>query len=205
MNEEISNKISQMIRVNHAGELGAKVIYEGQILALKLKGDHQNLEVVTKMRDQELPHLKFFEQKIIEQKVRPTIMQPLWKIGGFALGFATAIIDIKSAMTCTTAVEEAIEDHYQSQINELEKIGDQKSNVKNQDKKTETIENQQKITDNINLIDDLIKNIKQFRQDEIEHRDIGYEHNAVDFKLHKPLNNLIKFTTKFAIAISKKI
>jgi ubiquinone biosynthesis monooxygenase Coq7 len=192
-NQQLDNQISEMIRVNHAGELGAKVIYEGQMLALKLKGDYQTLEIVEEMRNQELHHLDYFSKKIIDQKVRPTIMQPLWKIGGFALGFATALIDKKSAMACTTAVEETIDDHYQTQINNLEKI------KQNHNK---TIEDN---GEEIKILDDLLENIKKFQDEEIQHRDIGYSNDARDFKFYKPLDKFIKFTTKSAIAISKKI
>ena len=191
-NQQLDNQISEMIRVNHAGELGAKVIYEGQMLALKLKGDYQTLEIVEEMRNQELHHLDYFSKKIIDQKVRPTIMQPLWKIGGFALGFATALIDKKSAMACTTAVEETIDDHYQDQINKLEII---KQNQAHQD---DNCKDEQ-------VIDELLDNIKKFQDEEIQHRDIGYDNDAKDFRFYKPLDKFIKFTTKSAIAISKKI
>ena len=191
-NQQLDNQISEMIRVNHAGELGAKVIYEGQMLALKLKGDYQTLEIVEEMRNQELHHLDYFSKKIIDQKVRPTIMQPLWKIGGFALGFATALIDKKSAMACTTAVEETIDDHYQEQINKLEII------KQNQAHQADDNKNEQ-------VIDELLDNIKKFQDEEIQHRDIGYDNDAKDFKFYKPLDKFIKFTTKSAIAISKKI
>ena len=191
-NQQLDNQISEMIRVNHAGELGAKVIYEGQMLALKLKGDYQTLEIVEEMRNQELHHLDYFSKKIIEQKIRPTIMQPLWKIGGFALGLATALIDKKSAMACTTAVEETIDDHYQEQINKLEII------KQNQAHQADDNKNEQ-------VIDELLDNIKKFQDEEIQHRDIGYDNDAKDFKFYKPLDKFIKFTTKSAIAISKKI
>jgi ubiquinone biosynthesis monooxygenase Coq7 len=191
-NQKLDNQISEMIRVNHAGELGAKVIYEGQMLALKLKGDYQTLEIVEEMRNQELHHLDYFSKKIIDQKVRPTIMQPLWKIGGFALGFATALIDKKSAMACTTAVEETIDDHYQDQINKLEIIKQNQADEAD-DKKNEQV------------INELLDNIKKFQDEEIQHRDIGYDNDAKDFKFYKPLDKFIKFTTKSAIAISKKI
>ena len=191
-NQQLDNQISEMIRVNHAGELGAKVIYEGQMLALKLKGDYQTLEIVEEMRNQELLHLYYFSKKFIDQKVRPTIMQPLWKIGGFALGFATALIDKKSAMACTTAVEETIDDHYQDQINKLEII---KQNQAHQD---DNCKDEQ-------VIDELLDNIKKFQDEEIQHRDIGYDNDAKDFRFYKPLDKFIKFTTKSAIAISKKI
>ncbi|MFM6972649.1 MAG: demethoxyubiquinone hydroxylase family protein, partial [Alphaproteobacteria bacterium] len=81
-----TNKINEMIRVNHAGEMGAKVIYDGQILALKLKKDYETLKIVEEMKSQEVKHFDYFNEKIKQQKIRPTMMQPIWMVGGFALG-----------------------------------------------------------------------------------------------------------------------
>jgi len=187
-NLSYKNKIKEMIRVNHAGELGAKVIYDGQILANKIKGDKETLEIIEKMKSQETEHFDYFNQQIQAQKVRPTIFQPLWGIGGFAMGFLTAIIDKKSAMTCTTAVEEVIDDHYQQQIKEIDYLI---SNNLDEKSKNELIE--------------LQDNLKKFRDEEISHRNIAYENNAKGFVFHKPLTNLIKLTTKLAITISKKL
>lgn len=191
MKQNSHQEIKQIIRVDHAGEMGAKVIYEGQMLALKLKGDNKTLQIVEKMYQQELDHLKFFDEKIREHKIRPTLMQPFWKVGGFALGFITAIIDKKSAMTCTTAVEETIDEHYQEQLTQLAKI---KEIIKLDEDQANKV-----------MVDELSKKINQFREEELVHRDIGYEHNAKNFAMYKPFDCFIKLTTKFAIAISKKI
>ena len=183
----ITKKIAEMIRVNHAGEMGAKVIYDGQILALKLKKDFKTLKIVEEMKAQEVEHFNFFDEKIKQKKVRPTLMQPIWGVGGFALGFLTALIDKKSAMACTTAVEEIIDEHYQEQIKELDSI------VENVD------ENNKKEFENLQ------QNIQKFRDEEIHHRDVAYDNTARDFFAYKPLSNFIKFATKTAIIISKKI
>ena len=180
-------KISEIIRVNHAGEFGAKVIYDGQIAALKLKRDHDGVELVRHMKHQEDVHFDYFNCEISAQKIRPTIMQPVWKVGGFALGFLTAIIDKRAAMCCTTAVEEVIDEHYQEQIKFIEK--EERFLEKNEAKK----------------IAELKERIVKFREEELEHRDIGYEHKAQDLPYFKPLSALVKMTTKFAIAVSKKI
>ncbi len=174
-------KIHEMIRVNHAGEMGAKVIYDGQIAAFRLKGDKESLELVKHMKEQEDEHFIYFDNMIKSQQVRPTIMQPIWQLGGFALGFITAIANKKAAMTCTTAIEEVIDEHYQEQLDYLEK------DVVSDDLKK-----------------DLQSKISKFREEELEHRDIGYENDANKLFLFKPLSSFIKCTTKLAIAISKK-
>lgn len=180
-------KIAEIIRVNHAGEMGAKVIYDGQIIALKIKRDEKTLKIIEDMKKQECQHFDYFDEFLRQNKTRPTLMQPLWEIGGFALGFLTALADKKAAMVCTTAVEEVIDEHYQQQIKDLEYL---KKNTLNTDTK---------------MIEDLQENIKKFRADEIHHRDIAYNNNARDFMAYKALSGFIKLTTKFAINISKKI
>ncbi|MCE3254966.1 MAG: 2-polyprenyl-3-methyl-6-methoxy,4-benzoquinol hydroxylase [Rickettsiaceae bacterium] len=167
-------KLHQIIRVNHAGEYGAKQIYKGQLAVFKRKKDQETVDLIHHMEEQEQVHFDYFNQKIIDQKVRPTLMQPLWQVAGFALGFATAMMGKKAAMACTVAVEEVIDEHYQNQLDDLED-------------------------------GELKKKIEQFRQEELEHRDIGLENHAEDLTIYKPLSFLIKKASKLAIAISTKI
>jgi ubiquinone biosynthesis monooxygenase Coq7 len=63
---------------------------------------------------------------MIEKRVRPTLMSPLWKLGGFSLGAFTAILGKDYVMACTEAVETIIVDHYKSQIGQIEEIEIQK-------------------------------------------------------------------------------
>ena len=180
-------KIEEIIRVNHAGEFGAKVIYSGQMAALKLKGDLETLELVRHMKEQEDVHFDYFDSEIKRQKVRPTLMQPIWKIGGFALGFFTALANKKAAMTCTTAVEEVIDEHYQEQLAALTK-------------EEEFLDKEQK-----KEVRELKEKIEKFRAEELEHRDIGYENKAAELSCFTPLSAAIKLATKFAIAVSKRV
>ena len=66
--------------------------------------------------------LTLISQEIIAKKIRPTIMQPAWKIGGFALGFFTALLDKRAAMCCTTAVEEVIDDLIEAGVEVLNPV-----------------------------------------------------------------------------------
>lgn len=117
-----NKQIAEMIRVNHAGERGAIKIYEGQLKALQFFNKDPELQSTLKdMRDHELEHLKFFENQIIERKVRPTALLPLWDVLGTALGFGTALLGKKATALCTSAVEEVIGGHYGEQIDILSK------------------------------------------------------------------------------------
>lgn len=109
-------RLQGVVRVDHAGEYGAKRIYEGQI-AVMGRGRHG--ATLRHMADQELEHLRYFEKQMAERKVRPTLLQPFWHAAGWALGAATALMGERAAMACTVAVEEVIDGHYAEQLAEL--------------------------------------------------------------------------------------
>ena len=96
--------IESMIRVDHAGEYGAVRIYEGQLAVLRhRKGAEASVETITHMAEQEQRHLKAFDRLVNERKVRPTALEPVWRLAGFALGAATAALGEKAAFACTAA------------------------------------------------------------------------------------------------------
>tara|TARA_Y100000766_G_scaffold225356_1_gene198097 strand:- start:225 stop:785 length:561 start_codon:yes stop_codon:yes gene_type:complete len=166
--------LEQIIRVDHAGEYGATRIYDGQIAVF---GKNSKIgKTIQHMADQEQEHIDKFNELILEHRVRPTALLPVWNIAGFALGASTAFLGEKAAMACTVAVEKVIGEHYQEQLDLLE--DDQK---------------------------DLKKTISKFRDDELEHHDIGIEHDAESAPGYKIMSKVIEFGCKTAIAISKKI
>lgn len=170
-----NSNIESIIRVNHAGEFGARRIYEGQYDFIK---DSEAKSLIAHMRDQELPHLSYFEREIANRKIRPTLLHPLWNIAGYALGAITAICGTKTAMMCTEAVEEVIADHYQEQIIQLEN---------NQREK------------------ELHEKISQFRQEEIEHHDIAVDNNSRNAPAYRIMSSIVKKGCKIAIHLSKRI
>jgi ubiquinone biosynthesis monooxygenase Coq7 len=104
--------VERMIRVDHAGEYGAKRIYQGQLAVL---GRGDTGPVLRHMQAQEQAHLDTFSELIARRRVRPTALLPLWHVAGFALGAVTAALGARAAMACTVAVEEAIDEHYSRQ------------------------------------------------------------------------------------------
>lgn len=108
--------VARMIRVNHAGEYGAKRIYAGQLAVL---GKSPCAPALRHMADQEQQHLDCFSRMMVQRRVRPTLWSPLWHMGGFALGAVTALMGEKAAMACTVAVESVIDKHYAAQEEQL--------------------------------------------------------------------------------------
>lgn len=163
----------RMIRVDHAGEYGALRIYEGQLAVL---GRRRVGEVIQKMADGERRHLAVFEKMIVERRVRPTLLSPLWHVAGFALGAGTALIGEKAAMACTVAVEEVIDEHYARQA---EALGADDAELKSV--------------------------IEEFRDDEIAHGEIARDHGATDAPAYEALSAAIKAGSRLAIWLSTRI
>ena len=166
--------LDEIIRVDHAGEYGATRIYDGQIAVFGK--DSKIGKTIQHMADQEQEHIEKFNELLIEKRVRPTALLPVWNISGFALGAGTALMGEKAAMACTVAVEKVIGEHYREQQNLLE--DDEK---------------------------ELKKTIAKFEKDELEHHDIGLEHDAENAPGYKVMTKVIEIGCKAAIAISKKI
>ena len=165
--------IARMIRVDHAGEYGARRIYEGQLAVL---GRTPSGPAIAEMHAQEARHLETFEELIAERRVRPTALQPLWHLAGFALGAATAIMGEKAAMACTVAVEEVIDEHYARQI---ERLGDDEAALR--------------------------AALEDFRADELAHRDTGLAHGAAETPGYEPLSAAIKTGSRLAIWLSERV
>jgi ubiquinone biosynthesis monooxygenase Coq7 len=108
--------VERAIRVDHAGEYGAKRIYQGQLAVL---GRTKYGPMIEHMKAQEQVHLDTFSRLIGQRRVRPTALLPIWHVAGFALGAATALLGHRGAMACTVAVEEAIDEHYRAQEDAL--------------------------------------------------------------------------------------
>ena len=170
-------RTEEFIRVDHAGERGAIKIYEGQLLALNtfIKDDDLKKKI-EQMKVHEKEHCDYFENEIRKRNIQPTKFLPLWDILGVGLGFGTAILGKKAAMLCTASVEEVIDEHYSSQIYELE--SDEK---------------------------ELKKKIIKFREDELHHKDIAYEEGATKQGAYSILDKIIKTGSKIAISISEKV
>jgi ubiquinone biosynthesis monooxygenase Coq7 len=165
---------ASMLRVDQAGEYGATRIYAGQLAVLRRNCAEAKL--ISRMAAQEERHLKRFNQLMAERRVRPTALQPLWNVAGFALGAATALMSEKAALACTDAVETVIDRHYGEQLAEL---GEEDA--------------------------ELASDIAEFRADELEHRETARAAGATHAAGYPLLTAAIRAGCRVAIELSKRI
>ena len=165
---------ASMLRVDQAGEYGATRIYAGQLAVLRRNCPEAKL--VSRMAAQEERHLARFDKLMAERRVRPTALQPVWNVAGFALGAATALMSEKASLACTDAVETEIDRHYGRQLVELGEDDPE-----------------------------LASDIREFRADELEHRDIAREAGATQAVGYPVLTAAIRAGCRVAIELSKRI
>ena len=170
-------RLAEILRVDHAGELGAVHIYRGQRAVMAAaSGRGRIANQLAEMEAQEAVHLARFDRLLNERQVRPTALAPLWRLAGFALGAGTALLGEKAAHACTEAVETVIEGHYAGQIAELAERDPE-----------------------------LAAELAQFRDEELAHRDLAVEEGAREAPAHGLLSAVIGAGCRAAIKLSEKL
>jgi 3-demethoxyubiquinol 3-hydroxylase len=170
-------EIEAMIRVDHAGEFGALHIYEGQLAVLgERAADGEKVRAIRRMAAQEQAHFDRFNRMVKERQVRPTALEPVWHVAGFALGAATALLGDRAAMACTVAVEDVIDAHYRGQ---LERLGGEDPELKDA--------------------------VAKFHADECAHRDEALAQGAKEAPLYGLMTAAIRLGCRVAIGLSQRI
>ena len=169
-----AERSARMLRVDQAGEYGATRIYARQIAVMGTRAPHAT--EVAGMARQEEDHRARFDAMIAERGVRPTLLQPVWSVAGYALGAATALMGPEAAMACTAAIETEIDRHYTEQLEELGEDDPELSEV-----------------------------VREFRDDEREHRDAALAAGAEKAPAYPLLFNAIRLGCRAAIKLSERI
>lgn len=174
--------LNKMLRVNHAGELGADRIYHGQ--SFVLYNDSKYAPMIQNMWNQEKVHLEELEYMNLKYRTRKSLLEPFWSIGGFLLGSGTALLGPKAAMACTEAVENVITQHYNDQIRDILSEDDPHESKYILDK------------------------FSEFRDDEQHHHDTAKERGSTadgDNKEHETLKQVIDAVCRLSIKIAEKV
>ncbi|MEO8724137.1 MAG: demethoxyubiquinone hydroxylase family protein [Sphingobium sp.] len=163
-----------MLRVDQAGEYGATRIYAGQLAVMGNR--HPMARSIAAMAGQEERHRVHFDAMMRARGVRPTLLQPLWHVAGFALGAVTAAIGPEAAMACTAAIETEIDRHYSEQLDTLGTSDPELSDA-----------------------------IAEFQAEEVEHLETAMAHGAEKAPAYMLLSGAIRLGCRAAIALSKRI
>jgi ubiquinone biosynthesis monooxygenase Coq7 len=107
---------ASLMRVNHAGEVAAQALYHGQA-AFARAG--RTRDMLLRAADEEADHLAWCEQRLRELGSRPSLLNPLWYAGSFALGAAAAALGDRVSLGFVAETERQVEGHIDSHLEKI--------------------------------------------------------------------------------------
>jgi 3-demethoxyubiquinol 3-hydroxylase len=105
-----------LMRVNHAGEIAAQALYAGQSLFARTP---EMKAMLKQAAQEEQDHLSWTQARLSELGARPSVFNPLWYAGAFALGAASAALGDKASLGFLKATENQVEAHLSEHLGRL--------------------------------------------------------------------------------------
>jgi ubiquinone biosynthesis monooxygenase Coq7 len=105
-----------LMRVNHAGEVCAQALYQGQALTAKLPEVGQQMEEAAA---EEIDHLAWCEERINQLDGSTSRLNPVWYAASFGIGAAAGLISDKLSLGFVAATEEQVCNHLQEHLDKL--------------------------------------------------------------------------------------
>ena len=112
-----------LMRVNHTGEVCAQALYQAQ--ALTARDGAIRLRLAHAAREEE-EHLAWTQQRLAELNDRPSLVNPLWYAGSFAIGLAAGMTGDRTNLGFVVETERQVEEHLSGHMDRLPP-GDAKS------------------------------------------------------------------------------
>ena len=110
------DEAARLMRVNHAGEIAAQALYQGQAFMAR---DPQVREAMAKSSDEEVDHLAWCEQRIQELGGSVSKLDPLWYAGSFVLGAAAGLLGDKESLGFVGETERQVVEHLDKHLQRL--------------------------------------------------------------------------------------
>ena len=105
-----------LMRINHAGEIAAQALYQGQALTAR---DPKVREHLLTAAREEQEHLRWCEERLAELGSRPSLLQPLWYAGSFAIGAAAGLAGDKWSLGFVAETEKQVSEHLEDHLKRL--------------------------------------------------------------------------------------
>ena len=161
-----------LMRVNHVGEVCAQALYTGQALACQ---DSALREKLAEASREETDHLAWTRKRLSELNGRPSLLNPLWYAGAFAIGYAAGKLGgDQVSLGFVVETERQVEAHLNEHMSKLP-AGDSASRAI----------------------------VSQMKADEVAHAQMAQSEGAVD--LPAPIKGLMKAAAKVMTTVAHRI
>jgi len=105
-----------LMRVNHTGEVCAQALYAAQ--ALVARDPALEARFAAAAREEE-EHLAWTQQRLAELRDRPSLLNPVWYAGSFAIGVAAGLVGDRVNLGFVVETERQVEEHLTSHLDRL--------------------------------------------------------------------------------------
>ena len=104
---------ARLMRVNHAGEVAAQALYQGQALTAR---DPKIKSAMHQAAAEEVDHLAWCEQRLAELNGRPSVLNPIWYFGSLALGAFAGVFGDRASLGFIAETEKQVESHLREHL-----------------------------------------------------------------------------------------
>jgi 3-demethoxyubiquinol 3-hydroxylase len=105
-----------LMRVNHVGEVCAQALYQAQALSARSPELRRQMEAAAR---EETDHLAWTQQRLHELGARPSLLNPLWYGGSFAIGFLAGRLGDRTSLGFVVETENQVEQHLAGHLDRL--------------------------------------------------------------------------------------
>jgi ubiquinone biosynthesis monooxygenase Coq7 len=105
-----------LMRVNHTGEVCAQALYQAQALVAHDPGTRDRLAQAAREEEE---HLAWTQQRLMELNDRPSLLNPLWYAGSFAIGLVAGVWDDRANLGFVAETEKQVEEHLSGHLDRL--------------------------------------------------------------------------------------
>ncbi len=105
-----------LVRVNHAGEVCAQALYQGQALTAKLEKTREQMRIA---QNEEIDHLAWCEERLAELGGHVSVLNLFWYIGSFMLGATAGILGDGLSLGFVAETERQVVKHLQKHLSKI--------------------------------------------------------------------------------------
>jgi ubiquinone biosynthesis monooxygenase Coq7 len=116
MEEEQRRHAAGLMRVNHAGEVCAQALYAGQAVTARTPEVQAEMQ---KAASEEIDHLSWCKERLDELESKPSLLDPFWFAGSFAIGAAAGLAGDGWSLGFLKETENQVEAHLEGHIEKL--------------------------------------------------------------------------------------
>ena len=114
---ESDHRLSEgLMRVNHAGEVSAQALYQGQAITCR---DRQIQSVMNRSALEERDHLAWCKQRLNELHGHTSFLNPVWYAGSFSIGTLAGLAGDKWSLGFVAETERQVVEHLQGHLQRL--------------------------------------------------------------------------------------